>query len=85
MLDKLIEEGEKLDSLAEPGAYVGKVLTGLEFETWAAKVILYLENFHASSSLTKKAVEVNKNLGTNSYDNYKFLLGTIKAIKEMNF
>jgi len=82
MLEKLIVEGEELDSLAKDGAYVGKIISGLEFETWAAKVILYLEKNHTNSSLTEKAIKVNKSLGTNSYSNYQFLLGTLKAAKE---
>ncbi|EPY06642.1 hypothetical protein PAALTS15_13597 [Paenibacillus alvei TS-15] len=82
MLDKLIAEGESLENLAVDGEYVGKMISGVEFETWAAKVILFLERNHANSSLTEKAIKVNKNLGTNSYDNYEFLLGTIKAAKE---
>lgn len=83
-LDKLIEQGENLEASAVPGAYgIGKILSGIEFETWAAKVIIYLEKNNAGSSLTQKAINANTNLNRNSYGNYEYLLGLLKAVKEM--
>ena len=82
MLDKFIEEGKQLESAVKLSTYSGKMISGIEFETWAAKVILYLEKHHAESSLTEKAIEVNKRLGASSYNNYEFLLGTLYAAKD---
>jgi hypothetical protein len=81
MLDKLIEDGLKLESESEPGM-VGKILTGVNFEAWVSRVIYYLERNYPNSAITERAVEVYKKLGTNSYSNYEFLLGTLKGIKE---
>lgn len=81
MIDQLIEEGEKLESQVKPGSYgIGKILEGVDLEKWVAKVILYLEKHHASSSQTKKAIDSTK--GKVGYDEYEFLLGVVKAIKE---
>ncbi|MNW46839.1 hypothetical protein D3C74_241520 [compost metagenome] len=83
MIDALIKTGESLKSQVEPGGMTGQMISGVEFETWAAKTIFFLEKKFPRSSITSKAVERNKNLGTNSYSNYEFLLGTLYAAKDM--
>jgi hypothetical protein len=83
MIDELIKTGETLNSQIKPGSMLGKMISGIEFETWAAKTILFLEKNFPKSSLTSKASERNKNLNTNSYNNYEFLLGTLYAVKDM--
>ncbi|MDU0154459.1 hypothetical protein [Bacillus cabrialesii] len=84
-VDSLIKEGELLEAKAESINYGSdKVLSGVEYETWTSKVILYLESSHPESSLTKKAIDVNKELTEKSYQKYQFLLGTLKAVKEFD-
>jgi hypothetical protein len=83
MIDNLIREGESLASQVQPGGMGGQMISGLEFETWAAKVIFYLEENFSDSSMTAKAIDANKRLNSNSYNNYIFLLGVIKAAKEI--
>ncbi len=84
MLERLILEGEKFESQAvDINHGTDKMITGLEFETWVSKAILYLEQNFANSSLTKKAIEVNKELRKDSYQKYHFLLGALKAAKEI--
>jgi hypothetical protein len=82
MIDGLITQGEALESKTEVDGFGRKMLRGVEFETWAARCILFLEENLAGSSLTKKAIEVNNKLSTNSYSNYQFLLGAMKAAKD---
>ncbi|MCM3560604.1 hypothetical protein M4D57_18725 [Brevibacillus borstelensis] len=84
MLEKLILEGEKFENQAVEINYgADKMISGLEFETWVSKAILYLERNYANSSLTKKAIEINKELRKDSYQKYHFLLGVLKAAKEI--
>ena len=82
MLAELVAEGEKLAELVEYDAdRHTDVLEGVEFEKWTAKVILYLERNHPHSSLTAKAIDQTS--GKIGYDEYQFLLGLMKAFKEM--
>jgi hypothetical protein len=83
MIDKLIEDGEKLETHATKSQIGGsKNLRGIEYETWAARAIIFLEKHHANSSLTKKAIENTKVVKNNNYEVYQFLLGILKALKE---
>lgn len=81
MLDKLIAEGEALKSEAEDGM-MGKILSGENFEKWATKCLMYLEQNHLNTSMTERAKTVYKNINNNSYENYEFLLGSLKGIKD---
>lgn len=83
MVDKLIEAGKGLEVHVESGAYGGKMISGIEFEAWAAKTILFLESKFPTSSITAKAVSKNKDLNADSYGNFEFLLGTLLAVKDM--
>ncbi|WML44072.1 hypothetical protein [Neobacillus sp. PS3-40] len=82
MLDKLIQTGETLESEASEGMG-GKFFDSINFEQWASKSVLYLENYHSKSIVTEKAKEGFKKLNSNiNYDYYQFLLGALKATKE---
>ncbi|PIC66757.1 hypothetical protein CSV71_08055 [Sporosarcina sp. P21c] len=82
MLDKLIAQGEDLKSQLK--APMGpKMISGVEFEEWVSKCVLYLERNHPESSLTEKALIASKGKNlNNSGVVYEFLLGTLKAFKE---
>ncbi|TVZ81278.1 hypothetical protein FB379_11777 [Aeribacillus composti] len=85
MLDKLIEEGLNLKSQIEVTEVYGVKsynLSGEDFEKWASKVILYLEDHYPGKAITNKAIEVYNQLRNSSVENYEFLLGTIKGLQE---
>lgn len=81
ILDKLISEGIDLKSQVRSEMGV-KMVSGVVFEEWASKCVLYLEINHPESSLTEKAVMASKSKDhNNSGDVFEFLLGTLKAFK----
>ncbi|MDA1581899.1 MULTISPECIES: hypothetical protein [unclassified Bacillus cereus group] len=82
MLENLIANGEKLESEVQEGmAY--KFFDSVNFEAWVSKSVLYLENYHPNSSITKKATaQINSLTSNTNYNFYKFLLGSLKAINE---
>lgn len=81
-LDKLIEEGKELEK--EVGSNMGlKTLSGVKFESWISKSVLFLEKNHPESSVTEKAVAATKSMSLNtSFRVYQYILGTLIAIKE---
>ncbi|GGB26733.1 hypothetical protein GCM10011409_00050 [Lentibacillus populi] len=82
-LDKLIEEGEKLESKAKESAMVpGKILKGIELETWASKAVIFMDEESENNFLTEKVQENAKNLNSKGYEKYHAILGVLKAIKE---
>lgn len=83
MIEELIKTGEELSAQVKPGGKHGQMISGIEFETWAAKTIFFLEKKFPGSAMTEKAVEKNKTLNSGSYHNYEFLLATLKAAKDM--
>lgn len=83
MLDKLITEGEALEAETTLNELKKKDLSGENYHKWATKCVLFLEEAYPQSSITRKVIELNKNLVSNCYDNYEFLLGSIKGIKEI--
>jgi hypothetical protein len=82
MLDKLINQGDSLRGEIKVSSMGRDYLSGENFEKWASKVVLYLETYYPSKAITEKAIETHKKLGSNSLENFEFLLGTIKAVKE---
>ncbi|PGO70111.1 hypothetical protein [Bacillus cereus] len=84
MIEKLIEEGIELEKELKPGVprnYFDSIL----FEAWASKSIRYLEVNYADSIITEKAKKRFMDVdGTNNYDFYQFLLGSLKAIVDLH-
>ncbi|MCM3494545.1 hypothetical protein M4D52_13985 [Paenibacillus lactis] len=83
MIEELIKTGEELRSQVKPGGKHGQMISGIEFETWAAKTIFFLEKNFPKSAMTEKAIDKNKTLNSGSYHNYEFLLATLHAAKDM--
>lgn len=83
MIEKLIEEGKKLESEVDNNNGYGKFFESVNFEKWVSKSILYFENSYKESVLTEKAKDGYKTLNSNTnYAYYQFLLGTLMSIKE---
>ena len=82
MLEKLISEGEALKGQMRESMGL-RIITGVPFETWLSKSILFMERDYADSSLTQKAVTAsNSKTQNNSGQVYNFVLGTLIAFKE---
>jgi hypothetical protein len=81
VIDELLAKGSVLENLVEIGEYDVKYLDGIEFETWAANAIFYLERTEPESSLTKKAIEANQQVQGNKYPVYLTILGTLRGIE----
>lgn len=86
MLEKLIQDGEQLESQVQTEPDYGglkKKLSGIQFEQWAAACVFYLEEARPKSSQTEKVIALNKNLNNDSYEKYQIILGIMKALKEV--
>lgn len=81
-LKDLIKEGEALETQKEDTGYGTFFFEGVDFETWVAKTIFYLEENKPKSSLTQKAIKKNVEINqSNNYEHYLFLIGVLKAIE----
>lgn len=84
MVENLITEGIALESKVIDGDYTGKYFDCVEFEQWTSKVVMFFEINHAGSVVTEKIIAKYKACNSNnSYDVYKLLLGSLKAVKEL--
>lgn len=84
MLERLISEGAEFEGKAVEVNYgTQKHISGLEFETWIASAIFYLEQHHLKSSLAQKVIQINKDTNYNSYEKYLVLLATLKAAADI--
>lgn len=82
MLDDLIKEGTALEDEIQESMWI-KCFKSVNFETWAAKSMLYLERNHPDSVLTEKLKDHFKELNSNNnHSFYLSLLGALKATKD---
>ena len=78
MLDKLIEEGERVKKTCSKDNCIG----GEDYEKWIAKCILYMEKEHKGESLTKRFLEAAERAVNNYESFYDTMMGILKACKE---
>ncbi|MER1958818.1 MAG: hypothetical protein ABS942_15655 [Solibacillus sp.] len=80
MLATLIEEGKTLESAAKETTMGTKFFDSVDFETWAAKSISYLEQQQRGFTVTERMLEKYKNVNqNNNYDFYNQLLGALQS------
>lgn len=81
-LEDLIKTGEEIEKQASPGAYgIGTILsTSKEFEEWAARSVMYIENNCKSKSLIDKVTENAKDLTSNGFEKHQAILGVLKSL-----
>lgn len=85
MLDKLIEDGEKMKSVSlhqsefTPGGY----MKGQEYEMWIAKCVIFLEREYTGQTLTKRFLEASERAVGNGVEHFDKMMGILKAYKEM--
>lgn len=83
MLDKLIEEGEKVrQSCCKNGETVGNYLDGEDYEKWIAKCIMFMEKNHKGETLTKRFISASEQAVGNGPEFYDTMMGILKAIKD---
>ncbi len=78
MVEGIIMEGKSLESAISQGQ-----IRGVEYEAWAGKVILWLEDYFPRSELTKGTSEAFNSPARNTKLTYERLLGAIQAGKEI--
>ncbi|KAB2500800.1 hypothetical protein F8158_06850 [Bacillus cereus] len=82
MLEELIKQGEGLMPELKKGM-AGHYFDSVNFETWVAKSVLYLETTHKESIVTEKIKTNYKSLnGNGTYAFYRLLLGSLKAMAD---
>jgi len=83
MINQLIEEGKALARFKSKGVLGTDRIDGVEYETWAAKVIMVLEKEHKNSLVTQEAKKLFTSDGRYAYNIYERLLGAVIAVKEI--
>lgn len=81
-LEDLILEGEKIEGKRGLGGML--IVAGVEFETWKAKSIIYLDQNKSGLNeyLVNEFKEQSKSSGSVTMNGYHKLLGILKAFKE---
>lgn len=84
MLEKLIEEGQKLEkSQYDLMGVPNECYEGVEFEEWSSKVALFFHE-QSDSAVKSKILDMYSKLNKKNSANFvNTALGALKALKEM--
>ena len=80
MLEALIAEGEALEGKVAQGRF-GNYFKTVDFETWIAKAVGYLEGNKPKSAVTSRVLEnYSKMNANNNFAIYQMTLGALKSL-----
>lgn len=79
-INDLIQEGEGLTKYIVNDGIMPEYLSGIEYETWVSKCVLFLEKNFNNSFLTERFKGL---VGKKYVTNFNEMLGTLKGIKEI--
>ncbi|MDG0810075.1 hypothetical protein [Cohnella rhizosphaerae] len=81
MSRQLIEQGKQLAGQVREGGY-GRMITGPDFEKWAAATSLFIEQNFNGTTIAAEATEAYRTRGTNSASKYETLLAILEVAVE---
>lgn len=82
-LEEIIREGYVIKKQCTRDGYVGKVISGADYEHWLMFCTRYLQHFYPDDPQTIRFAEIAKNANGNEEERFDTLIGILNAIKEI--